>query len=198
MLHLRSYGDYKLITGGVCKAMAFELRRVPFHVPGCDILSGRKNATVRRRPSVTGEFDPLVGGSHGTQGWPQVRKFDLPSEVAHRCMNVMLRKSKITTAEEFKKLLTDLGHTPGELVASCARLVDIINGSEKGKNAQGTAFVMLIQYLIGHGNPVPQREKDFLRSVVSIEHAAPDTKVVANVILALSVLEYNFFPEELE
>jgi hypothetical protein len=114
-----------------------------------------------------------VGGSHGTQGWPQVRKFDLPSEVAHRCMNVMLRKSKITTSEEFKKLLTDLGHTPGELVASCARLVDIIH---KVPDAQGTAFIMITQRLTGN-----EKGKDFLRAVVSIEHAAPDTNVVAKL-----------------
>ena len=176
----------------MCKAMAFELRRVPFHVPGCDILSGRRNASVRRRPSVTDEFDPQVGGSQETQGWLQVRKFNLPDELAHMCMNVMLRKSTITTAEEFRELLTDLGHTPAELVASCARLVDIIHANE-GKNSQGTAFVMLIQRLIGH-----ESGKDFLRAVVSIEHAALDTKVVAKVILALSVLEYNHFPDELK
>ena len=157
----------------MCKAMAFELGRVPFHVPGCDVLSGRKTKSVGQSVRV----DPSS----------QVRKFDV-NKTAMDCANTILMEQKINTRAELSTLLRELKYTPEELIASCARLLDIIN---EVPDDLGTAFIIVIQLLIGDENG-DRKGDEFLRRVRRKVPAAKDTKVAKEVIGSITRETFYF------
>ena len=127
--------------------MAFELKRVPFHVPGCDILSGR-----RAQPASV-RVDP---------GERRAMEFDGAQEMAERLLDIALDKHECTMQEEatevFHKVLLEESVDFPALKAVCARLLDNANNNKDG--GKGIAFIMTIQLFIG----LPQ-SKHFLFDV---------------------------------
>jgi len=165
----------------MCKAMAFELGRVPFHVPGCDVLSGRKNNSVRRSVRVDpSQVDPSqVDPSHR-----RAMDFDGVQQMGERLYNTACAKHYCTTQKEatelFYKVIDEEKVTIPALKAVCARLLE--NANNKGYGGKDVAFIIMVQLFMGE----PESRK-FLDDVRDKRiHAADSTEDAVEIAFALT------------
>jgi hypothetical protein len=154
--------------------MASGLVRVPFHVPGCDILSGIKNTNTRQPVRVRVAPD---------QQWRKVEDENGLPEMARHMWTIARDKHQWTTQNEsregFMKIISTENVAFPDLIAACARLLD--NANNKTDGMEGMAFIIMIQLLLGG-----QESKHFLDAVRTVQPPADnidDATKVAFVLL---------------